>query len=561
VAYEITLLGGFGVRVDGVDVPPSAWRHQRARELVALLALAEGRRAHREEVADLLWPTLPAAAAAANLRKAVHYARTALGSAASVASGPAMVELFPADDVVVDAVRFEQLAAKGDAAALDLYRGDLLPEDRYAPWVDDRRDRLRLLRVELLRACGQWERLLAVEPADEEAHRQLMARALDAGDRATVVRLFEHLRERMRADIGVGPGQPTIDLYQQALALQPRLPPTPAQRARGLLAQALVHLHAGEWVEADRAARAAKTLAVDSGLGREVGEACAVIGIQANIRGVWKETFRVEVLDSVQRYPALTSYVYDGHLCLAEYSLAGPSGHDVIRESAVELRRIATSGGSAQGEALADLLEGEVALANGSLVEADELLTSATERHAATGALSGQVLGIQRLAELALVRGDRSGAAALARGGLPLARNAWLQPHLLVRLYAVLLESSAAPRTALARIEAADRELGAGSVCPPCSVAYRVAEVKALARAGELEAARRRLGAAERLAGMWPGGEWQAAVWEARGVVRRGEGHEQQAVALLVEAADLFDEAGRPIDRDRCRQEAGVAPT
>jgi hypothetical protein len=57
---------------------------------------------------------------------------------------------------------------------------------------------------------------------------------------------------------------------------------------------------------------------------------------------------------------------------------------------------------------------------------------------------------------------------------------------------------------------------------------------------------------------MWPGGEWQAAVWEARAIVRRAEGHEQQAVALLTEAAAMYDEAGRPLDRDRCREEGGV---
>lgn len=556
---EIALLGGFEVRVDGTAVPDSAWRHQRARDLVKVLALADGHRAHREAVADLLWPTLSAQAGAANLRKAVHFARTALGSATAIETGPALLRLFPRDAVIVDVSRFEALATQGDRGALDLFTGDLLPEDRYTPWVEDHRDRLRLLRLQLLRSLGEWEQLLLVEPSDEEAHRHLMAQALAAGDRALVVRLFEQLRQRLRADLGVGPGPETIGLYRRALSLEPAVPATAEETARGLIAQALVHLNAGEWLESDRAAREARRLAIDAGLGREVGEASAVLGIQANMQGVWQETFQVEVLDSIKRYPALASYVFDAHLCLAEYSLAGPSGHEMIRASAEELRRVAVAAGSAQGVALADLLEGEVELAHGHLPQAWAMLTSAMARHAAVGAVAGQVLSLQRLAEVALVRGDRRRARALVSGALPLARSAWLEPHLVVRLHAVELDSSATAKAAMARLDDAERELAGSRMCPPCSVAFRVAEVKALARAGQVEAARRRLGEADRLAGMWPGGEWRAAVWEARGVVRRAEGSQHQAAALLLEAADLFDEAGRPLDRDRCRSEAGLA--
>jgi DNA-binding SARP family transcriptional activator len=559
VQCEIRLLGGFEVRIDGVAVAPAAWRHRRASDLVKLLALTARHRAHREEVADMLWPTLSGTSGAANLRKAVHFARTALGSPTSIEVGPTMLELFPHDALAVDALRFEDLARKGDPEGLDVYTDDLLPEDRYVPWVEDHRDRLRLLRVQLLRRLGEWEQLMRVEPSDEQAYRHLMERALAVGDRAQVVRLFEQLRQRLRADLGVGPEREAIDLYRRALSLQPAQPPTPAETVRGMIAQALVHLNAGEWLDSDRTARRARDLAIGAGLGREVGEACAVLGIQASIRGVWKETFRVEVLDSIERYPALTAYVFDAHLCLAEYSGAGPSGHEVIRESAAELRRVARRASSGQGEALADLLEGEVELAQGHLAEASKLLESAMTRHAAAGAVAGQVLSQQRLAELALVRGDSRRADEFVRGALPLARRAWLEPHLVVRLHAVLVDSSRTPKTAMARLDQAERELAGTSICAPCSVAFRVSEVKALARAGKVEPAWRRLGDVERLAGLWPGGEWQAATWEARGLVRRAEGNEHQAAALLIEAADLFDQAGRPLDRDRCRSAARSA--
>jgi DNA-binding SARP family transcriptional activator len=47
---------------------------------VKLLALARGRRATREQLIETLWPELAPRAGAANLHKAAHYARAALGA-------------------------------------------------------------------------------------------------------------------------------------------------------------------------------------------------------------------------------------------------------------------------------------------------------------------------------------------------------------------------------------------------------------------------------------------------------------------------------------------------
>jgi DNA-binding SARP family transcriptional activator len=78
---EVRVMGRFQVLADGRPVPEVAWQHRRAAELVKLLALAEGHRAHSEWLQEEMFAALAPAAAAANLRKAVHYARTALGSA------------------------------------------------------------------------------------------------------------------------------------------------------------------------------------------------------------------------------------------------------------------------------------------------------------------------------------------------------------------------------------------------------------------------------------------------------------------------------------------------
>src|SRR5687768_11996310 len=103
---EISLLGGFAVRVGGQPIPEQVWRRTRAAQLVKVLALAHGHRLVREQAMDLLWPDLDRAAASGNLRKALHYAREALGSSASIADRGGLMELFPAG-VVVDAEVFE----------------------------------------------------------------------------------------------------------------------------------------------------------------------------------------------------------------------------------------------------------------------------------------------------------------------------------------------------------------------------------------------------------------------------------------------------------------------
>jgi len=75
---RIELLGGFSVASRGRAIPEEVWQRRKTAALFKLLALAPRHRLHREQVMDALWPELPPAAAAANLRKAVYYARHAL---------------------------------------------------------------------------------------------------------------------------------------------------------------------------------------------------------------------------------------------------------------------------------------------------------------------------------------------------------------------------------------------------------------------------------------------------------------------------------------------------
>jgi DNA-binding SARP family transcriptional activator len=149
---SVTLLGGFSAAVDGEPVLETAWRLKKARELVKLLALAPDHRLHREQVMDVLWRELAPAAAANNLHQAVHVARRALDPDAirvrdEVLSLAADVDVNRLELAAVNARRTGTAAAY--RAALALYVGELLPENRYDDWAMGRRDELAGLAAEL----------------------------------------------------------------------------------------------------------------------------------------------------------------------------------------------------------------------------------------------------------------------------------------------------------------------------------------------------------------------------------------------------------------------------
>src|SRR6266545_6197746 len=104
---RVELLGHFRVTVDDRVVSAGDWRRARSVALVKLLALAPGYRLHREQVMDALWPELAPDAAAGNLRKAVHYARQALGAREVIELDGEILALAPRAELVIDAAVFE----------------------------------------------------------------------------------------------------------------------------------------------------------------------------------------------------------------------------------------------------------------------------------------------------------------------------------------------------------------------------------------------------------------------------------------------------------------------
>ena len=365
---HVTLLGRFAVTVGGVPVAEAGWKRRHAAAVVKVLALAPGRRLHREQVIDLVWPGDTIAGAVPKLHKAAHFARRAIGVPDSVVLRGEQVILYPGGSVTVDAVQFEDLArralAAGDAAAareaLALYGGELLPADRYEEWAETRREQLSQSHLDLLRLDGRWEAVAELDPGDERAHLALMRRYAANGDRHAALRQFDRLDRALRQELGLAPGPEASALRDRLLAAHDVF----AHRDSPLIGRDL-EISIAERAVLDAAAGANRTLIISGEAGAGKSSLLAAIadraaergflaghGTAAPVEGAWPYAPVLEALAGVCRQdPALLSGLAGPHRDEIDRarsgtpdSWAGQSTHQRLFLAAAELVKLAAAG-------------------------------------------------------------------------------------------------------------------------------------------------------------------------------------------------------------------------
>lgn len=221
------------------EAPLAGLASGKAQALLCYLAL-DGRPHSRQALAGLLWGELPEADARRNLRGTLLKLRHVVEPHILVSHQSLA---FNGDsDYWLDVEVFRRCLdprAGGAPAqlrqAVALYRGDFL-EDFYvrqAPafeeWVARQRAQLQELAIQAYHELARYDsqqgdyaaalagvrRLLEIDPAREEAHRQLMQLLALSGQRSRALAQYEFCRDVLAAELGVEPAPETVELVER----------------------------------------------------------------------------------------------------------------------------------------------------------------------------------------------------------------------------------------------------------------------------------------------------------------------------------------------------------
>ena len=258
---EFRVLGPLEVTAGGQSLQVGG---ARTRAVLAMLLVHVNQVVSADRLAEELWPDHPAARAAANLQVRLSELRKALRSAGEadrlVTRPPGY--LLRAAPEEVDAVRFEQLVATGDAAlaageaavadqrldqALSLWRGPALAGVDHAPFARAEAARLEETRLTALESraearlaggrhrelIAELETLTAAHPLRERLWSQRILALYRAGRQADALSAYRELRAILTDELAIEPSPELRDLHARILRQDPALGQQPGRGARG----------------------------------------------------------------------------------------------------------------------------------------------------------------------------------------------------------------------------------------------------------------------------------------------------------------------------------------
>ncbi|HMF28215.1 MAG TPA: AAA family ATPase, partial [Candidatus Cybelea sp.] len=227
---DIRLFGHLEVSLDGARFKLATPR--KSLQVLAYLLLHRDAPVSREYLAFLLYPDDEEGTARTKLRATLSELPKILPSPAGryVSVDTEKVAWNPDADVWLDVAAFD--AAAGDRArlgeAIDLYRGDLLPEI-YDEWLEVIRERYRNIYLRCLTdlvsearrnanlplALETARKVLAVDPWREDIVRRIIAMRYASGDRAGALREYADFSKRLQAEMGADPMPETVAVAER----------------------------------------------------------------------------------------------------------------------------------------------------------------------------------------------------------------------------------------------------------------------------------------------------------------------------------------------------------
>jgi DNA-binding SARP family transcriptional activator len=220
------------------------WVTRRPGQLLKFLVARRRRLSSPDQISEALWPEAGHEDGKNRLRYQVHALRSKLDPSRGRHTESRFIRcrqggyVFDTSVTWVDADEFEREAQAGLAAlrkedpaaarphlarASALYKGPFMPDDPYAEWALEERERLRELAVVVLRsraealdtlndfdaAIQSAKRLVEIEPYDGDVQRLLLVQLLKRGRRGEAMRRFDFYRRRLESEFG---GRPDFDL-------------------------------------------------------------------------------------------------------------------------------------------------------------------------------------------------------------------------------------------------------------------------------------------------------------------------------------------------------------
>ncbi|WP_417142828.1 AfsR/SARP family transcriptional regulator [Raoultibacter massiliensis] len=251
---RICLFGGLEVRIGDSEVDPSAFRRQKVKTLLALLALNQGKELLRDRLASILWPTSSSATAQRNFYTVWSILRKAL-SLPGTQECPYLIRLqyscrLDARTVSSDVAEFDELCGKlllgaPDAEAWsaafarlnELYRGDLLPSEGGNEFILRQREEYRARLIDALVSASTrlfdvgelqsalWFAHAAVrkDSTREDAYTALIQAQVASGQRTAALDTYFKCKRYLSDELGIDPSPKAVMLYSSIIEAEPSL--------------------------------------------------------------------------------------------------------------------------------------------------------------------------------------------------------------------------------------------------------------------------------------------------------------------------------------------------
>ncbi len=248
----IKTLGGFQIFRDDALMEESSWEAIQPKSLLKAIIAHRSHGVPKDVLIEALWPEVSPVSGERNFKVILHRLRKTLEPEMSKDFGSSYIHLkanlvsldeelcrIDLDDFLSLCRRGSQKQEEGDIKsaialfkqALDLYSGDFLAEDLYAPWAEARRNDLRerylnlLFRTaELLEKQGNlksasdyYRKVVQMDSTLEPAYQRLMINYVSRGMRNAALQTYADCVRVLREELDTEPDSLTTSLYRKVL--------------------------------------------------------------------------------------------------------------------------------------------------------------------------------------------------------------------------------------------------------------------------------------------------------------------------------------------------------